>query len=142
MSVLLKKLTARAGGSARTSPLQRFVIIGLPRSGTTYLMTLLNSHRDVVCYGERFNPYGVIDQSDQDDSHDAILTRDKDPLGHMQALYAKAEQSTVSAAGFKFMLGHNLAVLRGLQADPKIRILYIWRENKCPSSGFLEPSAA
>ena len=31
--------------------------LGLPRSGTTYLMSLLNAHPDVICAGEHFNPH-------------------------------------------------------------------------------------
>lgn len=111
--------------------MKRFVILGLPRSGTTYLMTLLGAHRDVLCAGEQFNPYTVIGVAgDKDDSHEAVLGRDKDPVGHMQAFFARAQAKGVACGGFKFMIGHNINVLHELARDPDLTIIYVWRENK------------
>lgn len=119
--------------------MKRFVILGLPRSGTTYLMTLLHAHRNVYCAGEQFNPYSVIGApakglfggADQmDDSHEAVLGRDKDPVGHMQAFFESAAATGATCGGFKFMIGHNLAVLNALAQDPDLSIIYVWRENR------------
>ncbi|MGX0901644.1 LPS sulfotransferase NodH [Roseovarius sp. MBR-79] len=38
---------------------RRFLIIGLPRSGTTYLMMLLNAHPAIHRSGEQFNHDGT-----------------------------------------------------------------------------------
>ncbi len=119
--------------------MKRFVILGLPRSGTTYLMTLLDAHRDVACAGEQYNPYSVIGMTtkgllgrkvQEDDSHEAVLGRDKDPVGHMRAFFADLETKGVVCGGFKFMIGHNLAVLKALAEDPDLSIIYVWRENR------------
>lgn len=110
--------------------MKRFVILGLPRSGSTYLMTLLDAHRDVICAGEQFNPFSVIYEGEGDDSHDAVLGRDKDPVGHMNAFFETAEQRGVACGGFKYMIGHNINILKKLAADPDVTIIYIWRENK------------
>lgn len=119
--------------------MKRFVILGLPRSGTTYLMTLLDAHRDVICAGEQYNPYAVIGPttktllggiSKKDDSHEAVLGRDMDPVGHMNAYFEKVAATGVACGGFKFMIGHNLAVLKALAEDPELTIIYVWRENK------------
>jgi LPS sulfotransferase NodH len=109
--------------------MKRFVILGLPRSGTTYLMSLLNAHPDVICAGEHFNPYAVIDEK-EDDSHTAVLGRDKDPVGHMHRFFDNAAARGACSGGFKFMIGHNLKVLQELAADPELSIIYVWRENK------------
>lgn len=110
--------------------MKRFVILGLPRSGTTYLMALLNSHRDVLCSSEQFNPYAVIGRKGEDSSHEAVLGRDKDPVAHMAAFFDRAEASGVACGGFKYMIGHNLKILKQLATDPDVSIIYIWRENK------------
>lgn len=109
--------------------MKRFVILGLPRSGTTYLMSLLNAHPDVICAGEQFNPYAVIDTK-EDDSHAAVLGRDKDPVGHMNRFFEAAAAQGAVSGGFKFMIGHNLQVLQHLATDPDLSIIYVWRENK------------
>jgi LPS sulfotransferase NodH len=111
--------------------MKRFVILGLPRSGSTYLMTLLDAHRDVACAGEQYNPYTVIGAGkERDDSHEAVLGRDRQPLAHLQKFYEQTEARGVAWGGFKFMIGHNLKVLQMLAADPDITIIYIWRENR------------
>jgi len=109
--------------------MKRFVILGLPRSGTTYLMSLLNAHRDVICVGEQYNPYAVIGAK-HDDSHVAILGRDKDPVGHMNRFFEDTADKGVAVGGFKFMIGHNIEVLQELARDPDLSIIYVWRENK------------
>ncbi|UWR35846.1 MULTISPECIES: sulfotransferase [Roseobacteraceae] len=109
--------------------MKRFVILGLPRSGTTYLMSLLDAHRNVICAGEQYNPYAVIG-SKHDDSHAAILGRDKDPVGHMYRFFDEAAAKGAASGGFKFMIGHNLNVLRALATDPEVSIIYVWRENR------------
>jgi LPS sulfotransferase NodH len=111
--------------------MKRFVILGLPRSGTTYLMTLLGAHRDLVCAGEQYNPYTVIGEvGEADNSHAAVLGRDKDPVAHMRQFFDRAEAKGVACGGFKFMIGHNIKVLQELARDPDLSIIYVWRENK------------
>lgn len=121
----------RARKRARSGPMGRFVVMGLPRSGTTYLMTLLNGHRDISCTGEQFNPKAVVGVAgDRDDSAEAVIPRDADPVAHMHAVFDTAEAGGVAQGGFKFMLGHNIDVLQALSAEPDLRIFYVWRENR------------
>lgn len=111
--------------------MKRFIILGLPRSGSTYLMTLLDAHRDVICSGEQFNPWAVVGQGKQEDSsHEAVLGRDSDPVGHMHAFFADAQAKGVACGGFKYMIGHNIEVLHELARDPNLSIIYLWRENR------------
>lgn len=108
----------------------RFLIMGLPRSGTTYLMTLLNAHSRVVCLGEQYNPYAVIHENERDDSHEAVVGRDSDPVGHMARFFEQPQPPGVTHAGFKFMIGHNVRVLQQLEQMPDITLIHVWRENR------------
>lgn len=109
---------------------RRFLIMGLPRSGTTYLMTLLNAHRAVHCSGEQFNPYAVVDIAGKDNDFDTVATRDADPVGHMQAFFEGTYPAKVRRLGFKFMLGHNISALERILSDRDLTLIYVHRENK------------
>jgi len=109
---------------------RRFLIIGLPRSGTTYLMTLLNAHRDIACSGEQFNPYAIVGVGARDDRPAALLARDRAPLMFMEQYFEQAAQDGVSLVGFKYMLGHNLRILKRLADYPETDLIYVWRENR------------
>jgi LPS sulfotransferase NodH len=108
------------------------VIVGLPRSGSTYLMTLLGSHPAVYCSGEQYNPYAIVGIGEErDDSFEGVVRqRDADPVGFLDRFYAERVPPGVTWAGFKFMLGHNIAAFRALAERPDIRIIYVWRENR------------
>ncbi|MFD0859913.1 sulfotransferase [Roseovarius aquimarinus] len=121
--------------------MKRFVILGLPRSGSTYLMTLLGAHRDVFCSGEQFNPYAVIGIGAQDDSHEAVLRRDKDPVGHMNAFFAAEKVRGTACAGFKFMIGHNIRLLEELGRRSDIAIIHVWRDNRLAQASSLMKAA-
>jgi LPS sulfotransferase NodH len=110
--------------------MKRFVVIGLPRSGTTYLMTLLNAHSKVFCNGEQYNPYGVVNVDDRDNSYPTFINRDSHPLAFFHDFFETAATRPLDWAGFKFMVGHNIEVLKHLETDPDITLLYVWRENK------------
>lgn len=109
----------------------RFLILGLPRSGTTYLMTLLNSHRAVYCSGEQFNPYAIVGiGGERNDDFDAVTARDRDPIGFFEAFFAAHAAPGRQAVGFKFMLGHNIQVLDHIARSPDLKLLHVWRDNK------------
>lgn len=120
------------GAPQRDGPMRRFVILGLPRSGSTYLMTLLNTHRDISCTGEQFNPWRVVGlgDKDSDDSHETVVARDADPRAFLNGIFDQADASGAAVGGFKFMLGHNIAALKALAEDPELHIIHVWRENR------------
>ncbi|MDZ7711051.1 MAG: sulfotransferase [Roseovarius sp.] len=109
---------------------RRFLIIGLPRSGTTYLMTLLDAHRDIACSGEQFNPYAIVGVGERDARPGALLARDRAPLLFMERYFEAAAGTGVSRVGFKYMLGHNVRILRRLADHPETDLIYVWRENR------------
>lgn len=109
---------------------RRFLIIGLPRSGTTYLMTLLHAHRDILCSGEQFNPHAVVGVGERDDTAEAVFIRDTAPLWFMDQFFERAEATGAARVGFKYMIGHNIRVLKQLEELPDLTLIHVWRENK------------
>jgi LPS sulfotransferase NodH len=111
--------------------LEKFVIMGLPRSGTTYLMTLLNAHKDVFCSGEQFNPHAIVGiKGDNRTELDEVLERDFAPIGHMERFFAENAGPENKRVGFKFMIGHNIKVLRYIAQETNLRLIYLHRDNK------------
>lgn len=117
--------------------MDRFLILGLPRSGSTYLMTLLNAHGEVFCSGEQYNPYAVVGIAERDDNHETVLGRDKAPLDFMESFFENAAEKGVAWAGFKYMIGHNVEVLNALAEDPDLAFIYVWRENRLAQASSL-----
>jgi LPS sulfotransferase NodH len=111
-------------------PGRRFLILGLPRSGTTYLMTLLNAHRAISCSGEQFNPHAIVGVGEKNIDAEAVLGRDVAPLWFMERFFEQAGATGAARVGFKFMIGHNIRVLSKLADYPDIALIHVWRENK------------
>lgn len=109
--------------------MSRFLIIGLPRSGTTYLATLLNSHKNVLCEGELFNPYAIVGVGWSNPDPVAITGRDRNPAGYLQGFFRKHRRAG-HAVGCKWMIGHHVEIMDLIQQDPELRILYVHRANK------------
>ncbi len=123
---LLTDLLKRGPGPQQ----RRFVIMGLPRSGTTYLMTLLNAHPQVYCSGEQFNPHAIVEVNGKDNALDAVWARDADPVGFMDTFFVRHAVHDVQQVGFKFMIGHNIRVLQRLAEDTDLSLIYVHRESK------------
>ncbi|PSL17563.1 Stf0 family sulfotransferase [Shimia abyssi] len=112
-----------------------FLILGLPRSGSTYLTTLLNSHSEIRCAGELFNPYRIIGvERDVKNDLEEVMERDIAPTRFANAFFRKEAKPNVSAVGFKFMIGHNTSYLQELSKNDNLRLIYIYRENRLAQS--------
>lgn len=109
---------------------RRFLIVGLPRSGTTYLMSLLNSHAKVFCAGEVFNPFAIIDTEKSDYDPARIYQRDNAPRVFMRKFFEAHQRPDLLCVGFKFMLGHNIRVLTQLPDLADLPIIYVHRDNR------------
>lgn len=110
----------------------RFVIIGQPRTGSTYLTLLLNSHPDVLCENELFNPYEIV-KSDPRYSIkdiDKIVHRDSQPLEFLDEFFTQKGYQRYKALGFNYMLGHTIKVFDELFDNEKYKLIYIHRKNK------------
>lgn len=105
-----------------------FSIIGHQRSGSTYFCRLLDSHPDVVCLEEAFNPGFAIEDFTVTDGRtdiawtwerDAIRRRDADLQGFMDRMRRK---TTGKRLGIKLFREHHPAAVAALEASdiPKI----------------------
>jgi LPS sulfotransferase NodH len=109
----------------------RFVIVSAPRSGSNLLCTLLNSHPEILCHHEVFNPNGIFYALGcRDGSLDlgTIAERESDPLRFLGALWDR--NLGHRCVGFKMTRGQNELVLRSVVDDRAIRKIVLKRRNR------------
>ncbi|WP_370206595.1 sulfotransferase [Pararhodobacter marinus] len=111
-----------------------FLIIGQPRSGTTYLQTLINAHPDAHCRGELFDPWQIDDDGEKTQGLDAVIARDADPAGFLDARL-KAPRGLLRRGarciGAKVLFQHHPALFaRYIPDRPGLRLIHVRRENK------------
>ncbi|HKJ16028.1 MAG TPA: hypothetical protein VJ984_01600 [Xanthomonadales bacterium] len=110
---------------------QRFVIIATPRSGSNWLCTLLNSHPDILCHHELFNPDGVhIAWSLRGSDFDLggpDLQREK-PLELLNRAWSQSLGH--ACVGFKINRGQSEAAFSAVLQDPAIRKILVSRKNR------------
>lgn len=110
----------------------RFVILGQPRSGTTYLQTLLNSHPDLHCRGELFDPWQIDDDGTKTKAPEAIAARDLEPIAFFDRMMSgDGLGRTPPWMGAKILFQHHPRLFSELIANtPDLVILYVRRRNK------------
>jgi LPS sulfotransferase NodH len=117
---------------SRTQP-DRFVILNAPRTGSNYLCTLLNSHPDILCHHELFNPHviGVARHLQQTEILGTVEERERDPEGFL------ARAWSISAGrrliGFKLCWRQHPAALHAVLNDRLVRKIVLKRRNKVRS---------
>ncbi len=104
-----------------------FAIIGSQRSGTTFLRRSLNSHPDIVCHGEPFNPdtEGMLEAPVRRADMPPREGRDADPIAFLDRLMSF---HAAGLAGFKLLLAHSPTVLEEIAARG-YRLIILRREN-------------
>lgn len=108
----------------------RFVILAVPRSGSNLLCTLLNSHPDVVCHHEVFNPEGIfyaLDFREMSPGLGSRNDRDREPLEFLARLWR--HDWGVSHVGFKMTRGQDEQVLAAVLEEPGVRKILLRRSN-------------
>lgn len=109
----------------------RFIILAAPRTGSNLLCTLLNSHPEVLCHHELFNPNGIFYALDcRDGSLDlgSMAERDRVPFGFLQRVWEN--QRGASCVGFKMTRGQNDAVMQHLVGDSGVLKIVLHRKNR------------
>lgn len=108
----------------------RFAILSARRCGSNLLCSLLDSHPDVRCHHELFNPAGPFTALDLRDApsplHDRAA-RDRDPLAFLQRVWASAPAHR--CVGFKMTPDQAPDVLDAVLADRGVRKLVLRRDN-------------
>lgn len=109
----------------------RFIILAAPRTGSNLLCTLLNSHPDVLCHHELFNPEGIyyaLDYRDGSLQLGSMAERDREPFAFLQRVWENTQGA--SCAGFKMTRGQNEAVMRSLIGDSEVLKIILYRRNR------------
>lgn len=120
-------------GRARYSG-QTFVLYAAARTGSNLLISLLNSHPQVLCHYELFNADGVFTglaekhiPSKADAWAQDPALRDRDPEAFLDRLYGLG--ADYPAQGFKLLAGQGRAILGRSLADPRSKSLVLKRRD-------------
>jgi hypothetical protein len=112
-----------------TTPHQRFVILSLPRTGSTFLVDYLDATPGMRCLSEVFNPETVLLRHHQ--PGDPALTdkgvRDNDPIAFLQRL--EQDVGDYSWFGVKLFPSHNPKLLHYLCTSRRWKKIFLWRDN-------------
>lgn len=109
-----------------------FAIVTRPRSGSNMLVSILNGHPNVHCYGELFHPKKVqfgLDRTrgEQTDTRPETLdSRVRDPLDFLRRV---AAGTSAPMRGFKHIVEHNRGIVTLLAGDPELKILLLLRRD-------------
>jgi hypothetical protein len=113
---------------------ERFVILTMVRSGSYMLASALNSHPEIVCYGElvKKNPLSEIDYLDFRDKYpDADLyieRRLEKPVDFIERVLSFSGEQT-GCCGFKLMIPQNPEALEYVCSPDRFRKIVLYREN-------------
>lgn len=115
----------------KPSDTTRFVIITVPRSGSNWLCTLLNSHDEILCHHEIFNPEEIhyaIDKRNGIFDFGTVEERNH----HPELFIRKTWQQTLGYAfvGFKVNRGQDPRVFTNILDDTDVKKIVLSRNNR------------
>jgi len=132
------RLSLRARSLLGRCNYQRFVVVGVARTGSTLLLNLLNAHPTVIAFGELFRGDGAIgwDIPPFVTQQSLRLRRmvEAQPLEFLQNMVFRRWPREVSAVGFKLFYYHARSGLQAmvwdhLRKEPSLAIIHIKRRN-------------
>lgn len=109
----------------------RFVVLATPRTGSNWLCSLLDSHPDILCHHEIFNPEGIhyaLSARGGELDFGTVRERDSVPLQVLDRVWH--ETLGLPVVGFKLNRGQNPAVLNRVLRDRDVRKIIIKRVNR------------
>ena len=112
----------------------RFVILNAPRTGSNYLCTVLNSHPDILCHHEIFNPHvvGVARHLQQSGFVlGTIEERERDPHEFLERVWRTPMGR--KCVGFKLCWRQHPIALSSVLADAGVRKIVLKRRNPVKS---------
>lgn len=104
-----------------------FVIICLPRTGSNLLGEMLDTHPEVLCHMEIFNPKSTYLSRKPHLRIGTKEERDADPWTFLRRVYEVTDGRRV--VGFKLMPDHNNRVLLSLLLNRRVRKIVLHRPN-------------
>ncbi len=110
----------------------RFVILAAPRTGSNLLCTLLDSHPDILCHHELFNPAGVfwaLEARENGSSSSARRElRDRDPRAFLSSVWNA--HGGHKCVGFKMTGRQHPGGLGAAMEDRGVRKIVLRRRNR------------
>ncbi len=109
----------------------RFVVVAARRTGSNMLCTLLDSHPEILCHHEIFNPRGIfcaLSLRQTDFALGSMTERDADPVAFVDRVWRRPEGRR--CVGFKLTSGQAEPVLAHVVADPSVRKIVLRRRNR------------
>lgn len=107
-----------------------FVVYGSMRTGSNYLVSLLNQLPGIVCHGEAFNPAFVGLRDDYYSmlaiTREETAKRDRDVSAFYDRILDRQNQSHI--CGFKLFPGHNEEILQRTLTTRSIRKIVLKRD--------------
>lgn len=114
-----------------TSEPVRFVILAAPRTGSNMLCSMLNSHPQILCHHEIFNPLGMhyaLDHRDGEINLGCVSERDQNPELFLHRLWRHS--CGKRAVGLKLNRGQNKLAFQSVLEDVAIRKIILSRRNR------------
>lgn len=113
-----------------TAAVQRFVVLAVPRTGSNLLCTLLDSHPEILCHHEVFNPQGIFLSLSQRHLGEpiALEQRDQRPLEFMEMIWDTGKG--YHCVGFKWTLGQSDTVLQAVCRDERVKKIVLRRRGR------------
>jgi hypothetical protein len=108
----------------------RFVILAAPRTGSNWLCSLLNSHPEILCHHELFNPAGIFYALGYRDGAldlGSSADRDRDPLAFLDRVWNHSLDCP--CVGFKMTRGQDDGVIHAVLQDPRVQKIILRRNN-------------
>lgn len=126
-----KKRARRAEKTSRPTQ-TRFVIFGSPRTGSSHLTALLNSHKDILLNGAIFHHNKVWvhwknDGLTPEIANELLRLRKNDPDAFLERVLQT--NSGHAAVGFKMFSHHDRGMLHKIASDTSIKKIVLHRKN-------------
>lgn len=111
----------------------RFVILATPRCGSNWLCSLLDSHPEILCHHELFNPDGIHLSRSLRNKPDVMRQLQKHPAPLNLLTQAWNQAKSFKAVGFKLNLGQSALIFDQVLNDKHVRKIIISRRNRIRS---------
>ena len=114
---------------------RRFAVLAAPRTGSNWLCSMLDSHPEILCHHELFNPAGIHvalswrgGAVDVESVLGTQAERDRAPLAFLERAWSRPRGCR--AVGFKLNRGQNEAAFAAVLADRGVRKILLRRDNR------------
>ena len=109
----------------------RFVILAAPRTGSNLLCTLLNSHPEILCHHEVFNPQGIfmaLTHRNKAFQLGSLAERDRDPIAFLDRVWQTGQD--YRCVGFKWTRGQNDKAFAAVLKNSGVKKIVLRRHNR------------